>query len=995
MAPSFSQTVLDSDHTNPTPTSSVKKGRSVRFEIDAAANDQAPCEPLAQGHANLPQDLGRRSQLLTQSNNLEVLSLTSSDSEDDGDGAVEADSGQGPGLPGARVNERRLNRVAMMTRYVANAVQEFKAGNRRPYEEILHELTNSGNRANQSQSLTSQLVASGRSSATLGSSTAVNLKASAKRGLTAHQMLPWLYAFAQSISALDRRCHALVDAVLSWQWIIQPQDALVSTYIQFLGNLVSAQPCYVVPTMTMLVRHLAYPNTHAVATADAEPATAGRITQDAVYDRAHLALQRILTLIPTSQSQLHALLVQMFPFKRESVARHRSYVANLLRIMDYAPVLRHQLMALIVDRLLHIDVEIQVEIDELDEEEEAEDDDDDNEFDVGDDVASTTGGSGVFSMDDSGAVPRHKRSVQERIFGTASEQADEAAGTSSGAFAGGINILVGDDIVDDDDDLAPAVPETPQILNIREMIAKLDAMLLQVFEYLARFHPSRDPMDAPQQQDGNAALRAEFLQIFMDIFETSLLPTFKSRYTQFILFYLCTLDPLYPDLFLGTLMTKLRDTLPVEAVGEKGFNGSGGTGQSDVMRIAVASYASSFVARARFVQTPMVRLVVGMLVQWACAYLDHYEQYLTNAILQRSLNALSAHQHARGPMASHKGSLTPNTIAAGTGQSTPGTASGLARSSSMPSFAMATEVSQSAVNPRRHAVFYSVVQAIMYLFCFRWRDLQTVAPTPDDPSAASSSLGASGLLVGQPEWCAELNGVQRIITSSLNPLRVCSSVVVKQFASMSQQLGFTYCYSIIRTNRVMDQMQSNALADTESSVSTPTTQDALDAAKTSLQRRANTTATYADIVRTQSRLLQRELETFFPFDPYQLPLSASFIQPIYQEWESPLPADDDLLDSDNENSSSDESESDSDQSMLSASDDEADIGDDDSDGVVELTDSNAPQCGLALQPPQFQAPLHPAPVAIPATTQPLVGSLEMDDELPAGTPMSCTPAELL
>ncbi|KAJ1982308.1 DNA independent RNA polymerase I transcription factor [Dimargaris verticillata] len=963
MAPSFPQAVLDSDHTNPTPTSSAQKGRSVRFAIDVEADDNAPFESVEQGLTNLPQDLGRRPQLPMQSSDLGTLSLSSSDSEDEENSATGTDNGPGLGLSGAKASERRLNRVTMMTRYVANAVQEFKAGNRRPYEEILHELTNSANRANQSQSLTSQLVASGRSNAAMDNNAAANLKAAARKGLTAHQMLPWLYAFAQSITALDRRCYALVDAILSWQWIIQPQDALVSTYIQFLGNLVSAQPCYVVPTMTMLVRHLAYPNSYAVVTANGDSAAAGRITQDAVFDRAHLALQRILTLIPTSQSQLHSLLVQMFPFKRENVARHRSYVANLLRIMDYAPVLRHQLMALIVDRLLHIDVEIQVEIDELDEEEEGE----------------------------------GERSVQERIFGTAAEQADEAAGVSSGVFAGGINILVGDDIVDDDDDLAPTAPETPQILNIREMIAKLDAMLLQVFEYLARFHPSRDPVDAPQHQEHNATLRAEFLQIFMDIFETSLLPTFKSRYTQFILFYLCTLDPLYPDLFLGALMTKLRDTLPVEAVNDSSFSGSGSTGQSDVMRIAVASYASSFVARARFVQTPMVRLVVGMLVQWACAYLDHYEQYLTNAMLQRSLNALSANQHARGPLSNHKGSLTPNTTAAGTGQSTPGTASGLARSSSMPTFAVATEVSQSAVNPRRHAVFYSVVQAIMYLFCFRWRDLQTVTPALDGPSTTSSTLGSSGLLVGQPEWCAELNGVQRIITSSLNPLRVCSSVVVKQFASMSQQLGFTYCYSIIRTNRVMDQIQGSTLAETESSVATPTALGALDSAKTALQRRAHTAATYADIVRTQSRMLQRELETFFPFDPYQLPQSAAFIQPIYQEWESPLPAEGDLLDSESESSSeSGESESDSDESILSASDDEADDGSKENDILVEFHhDGNGPQPDMPLQLPQFQAPLHPAPIAISSLAQPVVGSMDSDRELPAGTPMSCTPAELL
>lgn len=50
------------------------------------------------------------------------------------------------------------------------------------------------------------------------------------------------------------------------------------------------------------------------------------------------------------------LLVAEFPHKRESIRAHVTFVKNILTILDYAPVLREQVLAIIIDRIIKIDV---------------------------------------------------------------------------------------------------------------------------------------------------------------------------------------------------------------------------------------------------------------------------------------------------------------------------------------------------------------------------------------------------------------------------------------------------------------------------------------------------------------------------------------------------------------------------------------------------------------------------------------------------------------
>lgn len=64
-----------------------------------------------------------------------------------------------------------------------------------------------------------------------------------------------ILALTSSVSLLDRSCSGLVHAILDTQWLGR-EDTFVSSYVRFLGNLVSAQGGYVPAVLSMLVGKL-------------------------------------------------------------------------------------------------------------------------------------------------------------------------------------------------------------------------------------------------------------------------------------------------------------------------------------------------------------------------------------------------------------------------------------------------------------------------------------------------------------------------------------------------------------------------------------------------------------------------------------------------------------------------------------------------------------------------------------------------------------------
>lgn len=100
---------------------------------------------------------------------------------------------------------------------------------------------------------------------------------------------------------------------------------------------------------------------------------------------------------------------------------------------------------------------------------------------------------------------------------------------------------------------------------------------------------------------------------------------------------------------------------------------------------------------------------------------------------------------------------------------------------------------------------------------------------------------------------------------------------MQQFARISNSTGFVYCFSIVESNRRTD------LA----AAATPAPQSGT---------RLKIDPKHAKLSRDPA--LDADLNAFFPFDPYKLPLSHTYVDDVYREWASVALEED--MDSDEE-----------------------------------------------------------------------------------------------
>ncbi|OJA07665.1 hypothetical protein AZE42_09570 [Rhizopogon vesiculosus] len=548
------------------------------------------------------------------------------------------------------------------------------------------------------------------------------------------QLRVWLSALSHVLSRLERRHAPLVEAIVRLPWSAM-DAAFVKSYIVFVGMLISARPEYLSLVLNRIAMGFTYQSGLLSVSSTVEGSSP--LTRRVIYDRQHALLEHIFGLVPTLPSSLTPLLVRNFPHKRQPQVAHVAYIRNLLRVTEYCGELSERVLGLIVDRTLMVDVEIQVELEELEDSEPAD--------------------SELFEFD-----------PFDTVIGQEGDSSDDEED-----FDDDLSDLSSD--VSSDGDGEDAHTNTK---HIHDMVSKLDAILKLVFDHFNKLHssiptilvPSSSPphpsttfdQDSQSHEREPHALLATQFHTLLAIFDRTILRTFKSRYTQFLLFWYASLDPEFSDLFLGLLVDKAL------------FANATANG---VERAAASSYIGSFVSRALFIDHEGARRTVKVLSAFLGAHLDAVE----------AGNAASDN----------------------------------------------------------HSVFYAIVQAVFLIFCFRWRDLQE---EPDEQE------------VGQKIWISELGVVQRVITSDLNPLKVCSQNVVHQFARIAQATDFTYCFSILEANK---RAPYPVFAGAVAGCAGP-----------------------------------EELHTFFPFDPYKLPRSGEYIQGVYREWAAVAIDDDEDEDQD-------------------------------------------------------------------------------------------------
>uniref|UniRef100_A0A9L0IC54 RRN3 homolog, RNA polymerase I transcription factor n=1 Tax=Equus asinus TaxID=9793 RepID=A0A9L0IC54_EQUAS len=140
------------------------------------------------------------------------------------------------------------------------------------------------------------------------------------------------------------------------QWLNR-SHMVVEEYLAFLGNLVSAQTVFLRPCLSMIASHFVPPR---VVIKEGDVDVSDSDDEDdnlpANFDTCHRALQIIARYVPSTPWFLMPILVEKFPFVRKSERTLECYVHNLLRISVYFPTLRHEILELVIEKLLKLDV---------------------------------------------------------------------------------------------------------------------------------------------------------------------------------------------------------------------------------------------------------------------------------------------------------------------------------------------------------------------------------------------------------------------------------------------------------------------------------------------------------------------------------------------------------------------------------------------------------------------------------------------------------------
>ncbi|KAJ3289840.1 hypothetical protein HDU79_003729 [Rhizoclosmatium sp. JEL0117] len=277
------------------------------------------------------------------------------------------------------------------------------------------------------------------------------------------------------------------------------------------------------------------------------------------------------------------------------------------------------------------------------------------------------------------------------------------------------------------------------------------------------------------------------------------------------------------------------------------------TSSPAIIRCAASAYLSSFVARAKFVEIEAVLYCLKMMNGWALNYVEANE---------------------------------PN-----------------------------VKVGAVLDGGKAHACFYSVIQALLYVFCFRWKEIVN--------AAGVVSGGEEGRNVEYGRLPAEMNGFQKLVQSRFQPLKVCTKSVVAEFARITHKLDMLYCYTHIQkpvvtaqqtqagllpprppqsqpmravriNNNHTNQSQTNYASFTSSfyspevpgSISPDASMNMSYVQESTLNQRMGNTPQqqYPTQAQPQDTLGSACLEAFFPFDPCHLVMSKKVVEPMYNEW---------------------------------------------------------------------------------------------------------------
>eukprot|EP00316_Scyphosphaera_apsteinii_P020057 CAMPEP_0119312272 /NCGR_PEP_ID=MMETSP1333-20130426/25715_1 /TAXON_ID=418940 /ORGANISM="Scyphosphaera apsteinii, Strain RCC1455" /LENGTH=620 /DNA_ID=CAMNT_0007316869 /DNA_START=19 /DNA_END=1878 /DNA_ORIENTATION=+ len=341
--------------------------------------------------------------------------------------------------------------------------------------------------------------------------------------------------------------HALlVSTVLALPWQDQEHESecLADVVLQFIQDVVSASPAFLCQSVAVLIKSFLQPKTVDQDTS--------QLSWTWTAPRVHRTLRGLLRTCPLATTPMFQALKENFPHKRRDADAHIVYFKQMLAVLQYVPALLPRIIQLVVIRLVDLDVDITVQQSQLEETAEEED-------------------AAIFAVD-------LNNDVSERDLIKMRETANKLDVM--------MRLLLGY--------IQDTCHSCQEIANERALrIARGEKVARRFVRRSFSYSTTTEPSEM-------------LLTALLSSFHSTLLPTHKCRCMQFLLFYACSFDTEFTEVFVSSL---LQQVVSPHISAE--------------LRMASATYVASFLARANFVQLGLVVTALTKLIGWARGYARH------------------------------------------------------------------------------------------------------------------------------------------------------------------------------------------------------------------------------------------------------------------------------------------------------------------------------------------------------------------------------------
>lgn len=323
----------------------------------------------------------------------------------------------------------------------------------------------------------------------------------------------------------------LISAIFHYNWDLEWKIRV--SLVNLIYHMVTANALLLLPSLQLLVKSLQYrDNFTSEESLPVDSFNTFLTRPNDLYSLVHRTIRCLTSICPSGQSSLFPILSTNFPYKMDPISDHHNYTTHLLVICQYLPLQQFTILELIISKCVEIDVEIHIE-------------------DTGEVKLQISESNELFDLSSASHCSQ---------FAPHQEIADSSCSLLNGAPH------------------TPGASSSPHLNDVSEMADKLDSMLLLLLSFL----------DSKINEEG--VIKEKVLNQILKIFENQILLTHKSKFVQFLLFYLASKDSKFATLIPKFLSSFFFDER-----------------SSFLKRQSAVVYLGSYLARANFVSASLAR----------------------------------------------------------------------------------------------------------------------------------------------------------------------------------------------------------------------------------------------------------------------------------------------------------------------------------------------------------------------------------------------------